>query len=416
MKEGISVPEGMLAEVRTARRSARDAAFRQALPIIGKDAAGELRALYEQYDERIYRMFAELYDKESGGFYYSKSARDNEGFLPDIESTYQVLTAMTRKSLNDDDNKFKSLIPQSIKERLIRFTKRLQDPEDGYFYHPQWGKNIIAERKSRDFGWATRLLELLDAEPDYPTYKNQDGVGKAKLPTRFSSIEEFKRYLSGTAIGRSFYYVGNKLDSEASEIKRAGREYVDILLRWLEEHQNPENGLWEDEICYEAVSGAKKMLYVYMAMDEKYPNINLAAESALNVILSDEQIKSISDVQNPVSFLSFVLTNRRYLKIKERDLIREGIRDRAAKFISHTAKKLRTLRRADGSYGYWWDSSAHLSQGANVAVKGTNEGDINATVMATSTPRQLCQVLGIPEIPLYTEKDAELFFWMLESK
>ena len=41
--------------------------------------------------EKLIRWWAGLYDPEIGGFYYSNSARDNAGFLPDMESTYQIL-------------------------------------------------------------------------------------------------------------------------------------------------------------------------------------------------------------------------------------------------------------------------------------------------------------------------------------
>ena len=42
--------------------------------------------------EVLCEWLANLYDSEQGGFYYSASARDYEGFLPDIESTKQAIT------------------------------------------------------------------------------------------------------------------------------------------------------------------------------------------------------------------------------------------------------------------------------------------------------------------------------------
>ena len=50
-----------------------------------------LKKLYLIYDDGVATWFPNLYDPAVGGFYYSNSARDTEGFLPDIESTGQAL-------------------------------------------------------------------------------------------------------------------------------------------------------------------------------------------------------------------------------------------------------------------------------------------------------------------------------------
>ena len=38
------------------------------------------------------KWLADLYDPESGGFYYSNSAKNNVGYLPDLESTSEALS------------------------------------------------------------------------------------------------------------------------------------------------------------------------------------------------------------------------------------------------------------------------------------------------------------------------------------
>lgn len=77
--------------------------------------------------------------------------------LPDIESTGQTLylleaSGLTRGRALDDPEAF----PESFKASLVRFTLSLLDPNDGYFYHPQWGKNITTSRRGRDLGWGER--------------------------------------------------------------------------------------------------------------------------------------------------------------------------------------------------------------------------------------------------------------------
>ena len=46
------------------------------------------------YRKKTLAWLVGLYDSERGGFYYSDSAKRYEGFLPDAESTYQILSLL----------------------------------------------------------------------------------------------------------------------------------------------------------------------------------------------------------------------------------------------------------------------------------------------------------------------------------
>ena len=60
----------------------------------GAKIAEETERLHTLWDENVYKWLASLWDGEAGGFYYSISARDNEGFYPDRESTAQALNSL----------------------------------------------------------------------------------------------------------------------------------------------------------------------------------------------------------------------------------------------------------------------------------------------------------------------------------
>ena len=107
------------------------------------DAAHDFMSLF---DDRIYEWLASVWDSEIGGFYYSLSARDNEYvevkgkkilLLPDIESTSQAFGSL----LTDGIGKSYADYPTKMKDKAVKFIASCQDPEDGYFYHPQWGKD-----------------------------------------------------------------------------------------------------------------------------------------------------------------------------------------------------------------------------------------------------------------------------------
>ena len=64
----------------------------------GKDFVKSVQDLYSIYNHDVVEWLAGIYDNKSGGFYYSNSARDNDGFLPDIESTNQATKSGKRST------------------------------------------------------------------------------------------------------------------------------------------------------------------------------------------------------------------------------------------------------------------------------------------------------------------------------
>ena len=140
------------------------------------DVIAALREIYNYYNgSNITEWLANLYDSETGGIYYSRSARDNYPFLPDLESTAQGISWL----INNDAISNRNQLPNDIKIKFIEFAKAMQSPKDGYFYHPQWpeGKeNLAVDRYSRDLGWATSLIT--DFLADY----DGDGINDPQYP------------------------------------------------------------------------------------------------------------------------------------------------------------------------------------------------------------------------------------------
>ena len=105
-----------------------------------------MRELYDVFDESIYIWMAGLWDRDRGAFYYSESARDTHLYLPDIESTAQILKFLNVSGmLRRAEGECIMRIPSKMRESIVNFARSLQDP-DGYFYHEQWGKNISVSR------------------------------------------------------------------------------------------------------------------------------------------------------------------------------------------------------------------------------------------------------------------------------
>jgi hypothetical protein len=178
--------------VREKRKEAREVGFVVANDLIGEAAVSELKKLYDVYDEKIYIWLAGLWDKEIGAFYYSESARDTNLYRPDIESTVQVLrflnnTGMIRAGRGPAIMQ----MPAELRNSIVGFAKSLQD-RDGFFYHPQWGKDVSPSRRGRDFSWAKSILSETGESPIYPLPTDKGGDGK-KSVTALCSREDNKR-------------------------------------------------------------------------------------------------------------------------------------------------------------------------------------------------------------------------------
>ncbi len=136
------------------------------------DLYNALKTLNSFYEgSKMCEWMANLWDGEYGGFYYSNSARDNEPFRPDLESTMQVLNWLENNGAIADIN---AQLPNEIKIQIVDFARNMQSPENGYFIHPQWGafETLATDRYGRDLSWAVDILKMF-------TCDRGDGKGDA---------------------------------------------------------------------------------------------------------------------------------------------------------------------------------------------------------------------------------------------
>ena len=274
------------------RNEYHDGELAKAAEKLDEQTITELKNLLNIYGPDIYIWLANLWDPDVGGFYYSGSARDTEGFLPDLESTAQAFALIDSSGLMANyDNSYVNALTNDAKEKLTSWVQGMQSSTNGYFYHPQWGTNIADARRGRDLDWATRILKALGQKPLYNTPNGMAGslgapgvaptsvteslqtdsvVVAAKvvttastsgLPSYLQDPVKWRQHLESlniTAVGNS-YPQGHALASIASQIKAAGQEYVDIFVDFINEKQNPNTGLWEPGVTYEGVNGLMKI-------------------------------------------------------------------------------------------------------------------------------------------------------------
>ena len=409
-----------LAFVREKRAEMRAEGYAKWVKTVGKDIADELKKTYDLFDETLYIWLAGLWEPSVGGFYYSETARDYDGFLPDIESTAQALGYMQGVGLCQSRGAtYSGAVSPEMRSSLLKFAKGLQYEDDGFFYHPQWGKDIVTSRRGRDLSWAVGVIKELGDTPTYPTPMDRakSGADSSTLPEYLRSTDAWREYLATLDIAHRSYSLGNLLQSQTIQIKGAGDEYVDILLDWLESTQNPENGTWEKEVNYASVNGLMKITLLYSAYRKKLPNADKAAESAIAATLSDEVPTGVTSVFNPWVCISNLIENLKNNGYSDKaDALYSTLLSRGAEMIRITREKLLPYKAADGAYSYSRGKNAYLSQNAYVAIKDTDEAEVNGNGLATNgTVREIFRALRLERTPYFCAEDSELFLELLDT-
>ena len=458
-----------LEEMRKNEAAEREAAYERITLQYGEGVADALREQYALYDERFYLWLADLYDPGKydeegnplgGGFYYSNSARDTEGYLIDIESTSQALSFLEASGmLRSYGGDYKKAIPEKMQKEMVAFALSLQSPEDGYFYHPQWGTNITEGRLSRDMGNSVSVLKKFGQKPYYNTPGGAEGTlgdplgasaaslierlsGKSTpeavskvLPTaqsiwpeRLRTLENWKAYIDSyeEKMETQSYSIGHNVAEQAAQIKNREAEakrngeptgYIEYTRAFFDRHQNSENGLWQDEVSYSSVNGLMKILAIYNGLSLPMNYAEAAYASAVEIIklegkdVNGKEASNSVDVYNAWCSLVRINTNINTFGSPETvKTLRENLLRDAEEMIRITTKKTAKFVKDDGSYGYTWSFSPAKSQGAPAAVPNTVEGDVNGgTIALTAIVGNMTSALGISGLYIYYPSDFEVF-------
>lgn len=357
----------------------------------GDDIVEAYKELYSAHSDRICTWLGGLFDSGIGGFYYSNSARDNEYheidgvkhyFLPDIESTNQATNFLQSSGMIDEFDE----IPEWMRKKMIEFNCSLQDPDDGFIYHPQWGKNIRDSRRGRDMAWSIAMEEKFNFKLPYKTAvdrlkEGNDNPDKKEeiyktLPDHLKSEEAFLKYLEAFDWDMKAYPAANTITSQRLQIEAAG--LMPIAVKFVNSIQNPD-GTWGKLGGYHAVNAILKLGGVYE--NAPMPNPLGVANAAMDCITLDTRVDTVCWQYNAWFSLRNVIGNlRKFGDNKSADGIVAEILKRAPDGIISSAKKVRTFTCEDGSYSYTPEHSSSTSQASRVSL-GLKEGDVNATVI-----------------------------------
>ena len=379
----------------------------------GKSVSDAVRKLNTLFDENVYKWLAGLWDGEAGGFYYSNSARDNEGFYPDMESTAQAIGNLGVTGIISE----KTPVPLAMQRKMVEFMKAKQDPDDGYFYHAQWGKDVNTSRRARDLGHAIGIITSYGDKPLYPTAierieaATKEGSVKAEnstVPEHLRSKEAFCKYLDELNINKGSYAKGHRLSSQAAQISAAG--LAEVCIEYLASKQNKENGTWEEEVNINSINGVTKIGTAITSLGGRIPNATLAFKSAISVALVTDKGGAVTAPYNPLWTIMQMMNGFRDGNMTEEyEQCRKQLFDNGVGLMRAAYEKLsKYYYEPEGAFHYNWYDGASTSQGVPVSL-GLHEGDVNATSMAIDTIFRIFDLLELEVGKPFDKEDGKKF-------
>ncbi len=275
-----------------------------------------LQKMYTLFGEELILWMAGLYDTETGGFYYSESARDYSGFLPDVEDTAFVLGNLTGQGIlfADQQDMLDRLAFWGMDDfdvKVVRWVQSLQDPQNKFFYHPQWENRITDVGLFRHYNNALGILSRFGASPLYgktegsAAVKNPfvylSGSASNTLPPYMQSEEALLEWLNSFNWGNGATYGSASVVGEmADTLKRIG--LIDVVIDFFDAKLR-DNGTFEDEVNMASLNGIMKVCKLYRAAGRPFIKFDAVLNATLTVMQNDEVPDLICSVANPWTVL-----------------------------------------------------------------------------------------------------------------
>lgn len=362
----------------------------------------ELAGLWTEMDglfQGLLPWLAGQYDGRSGGFYYARSSREQEGRKPDIESTAQALNILERLGLL-------GAMPETMRRQMTRFFQQKQDADSGYFLDDDPSMKDDEVMVARAIGYSVNALNKLGDKPLYPLPYE---AGEA--PAYMSSPESYLQWLRSVDLINSWRGC-DRLSCSTVYLKQLEEpersRYARMALRFFEETQHRSSGLWGQGSLYVRISGTFKLHIFYNSFQTPMPQKERIYASILQA-LREEEASDMCYIRNPIHLLSYILPT---ISAEEWRFI-----------VQTTTRNMNQLLRADGGFSR---ELAHSPSAPNVAQvksgeyypdmpmpvhlsEGRVEGDMNAATQALLI-RSLCRRLaGVNEEPLGTGMSASFY-------
>lgn len=349
-----------------------------------------------------------LYDPETGGFYYSISSRDAEEMTPFAEGTAFAIEALCSGGMT---------LPDWYKKKVSVWILSHQDQGDGFFYEELWGKLTSINpgpRISRDLGASTGILESCGVEPLYPlpVERMKDGSGSSALPAYLESRETMLAYLDSLDWStKSIWSTGQKLAMAEQFIVPAG--HLELVHDYIKSKQNPDTGLWGEGLGWMNTNGAMKVSRYFLHPGYSYPNPVLAVESIIKLYTGDTPPSGATYIWNPLVLINRIIETAG----DKRDELRQMLLVRGAEIVNRAVDSALLLHRADGGFSGSIQRGGNRQQGFLYGYGYPDESDLDGTLIAGKRLRtHIHRVFDVPETKGYYAEYNDAFWEAIKNK
>ncbi len=313
-----------------------------------------------------------LYDPETGGFYYSISSRDLEGMTPFAEGTHFMMEHLRCGGIEP---------PDWHKEKVGNWILHHQDEGDGYFYEDLWGKTTSGPRLDRDLTYSKGILRnYCGMEPLYSTpderLKNKDS--NATMPEYLKSEEDMIAWLDSLDwSNKSIWGTGQKISSSAALIQAA--ELDGVVYEYILKKQNPETALWGEGLNWMSTNGGMKLSSFMKSTGHPFPNVSKMIDTVLSLFASGIPAEHATYIWNPFVLLTNAMSS---LPEDEKQKMREKLYSNGADIVNFAIDSALKLRRPDGGYSSNLGRAQFRQQGYLYGLGLDDESDVDGTVIA----------------------------------
>ena len=405
-----------------------------------------VKRLYALYGEETMLWYARLWDPVTGGFYYSNSARDTEGFLPDIEDTAFAFANLLGgfkifQSRQDFLDRLSFWGLNNVDTRIVNWIESLRAP-DGFYYHPQWGNRVDDTGLFRHHNCASSLLRGFGALAE--TDPKTESVPKkpTNLPAYLESKEAVIAWLD------SFNWSRNQTYHSASVVgvmydTLAEIGLIDTVIDYFDKKfEIYGNGTFESEIDMMSLNGTMKVTDLYLTASRTFPCFEKVLEATVKVLVGDEPTPIlICSIANPFRNLTALkrmanreietaeaalqkATEENRLTLTEAlqrararlTYLNETIDRNAVAIIEKTTERLSAYRRSDGAFSLRATGCGAETCGVQWGYR-IAESDVNGTNQAIGViiSAIFYSVLDEPPVAVWSPETREKFIRILLS-
>ncbi len=249
------------------------------------------RDLNAEFDD-AYSWWLQVYDPESGGCFYSLSAKElaakDQRFGPDIESTAKLVGVLSKAGVLSD-------APASFRQGVVDFIRSRQDPVTGLFQDPQHVDQYTPNTLERAATMAQRCLDDCGGQAAYPTLfdRLKTDSGTSPLHAHLDNPETLRRWLDELPWNTRMWTVGATLRAELSLFavlpspKRAA--LLDTVENVVRTHQREDGFFGTDADSWESrLSGTYKIAGFLAASDRVVPRSKEMAKTLIHHLESKE--------------------------------------------------------------------------------------------------------------------------------